>query len=422
MLKNKSKWWILFVTTTATSLFLLDSTLIPVALPTIAQQLHFSDVGMMWVINAYLLALSAFLLVGGKLCEILGFRVMFNVGLALFGIGALFAGCSSSASMLIFSRVLQGIGSACAFPATAALLVSSFPDNERARALGIDTGIASLFMILGPLLGGVMAQYLSWRYIFFFSIPLVIFGLAMSFWLVRRTKIQQHNFPLLPSLLMMVGVVSLIIGLMEGNTLGWGHSWVLFLTILGPIFMVMFIITSLAQRDPLADFTLFKNPLYLGAVLCRFVAYFIVAGTALWVIYFEKILSYSPSEIGIFVVAAALPVIALAPIAGYFVDRFGYRGPLIGGFTFLLAGLLWLCFVAHTGNLMIFLPGLCAFGMSLPFVMAPTLGLGIAAAPKEQLGSAAGMMMSVRQLASTMGVAVMTAAYWAVDDAKIEKP
>ena len=422
MLKRGTKWWILFVTTTATSLFMLDSTLLPVALPAIQKAFGFSDVGLMWVMNAYLLALSAFLLVGGRLSEIFGFRILFNIGFALFGIGALIAGCSMSGQMLVFSRVIQGIGSALAFPATAGLLVSVFPENERSRALGIDTGIASIFMLLGPLLGGLCAEYLTWRLIFFFYIPFVAFGLLMSFKIVKRGEIKKEPFPFFPTLLMVVGILALVIGLMEGNSFGWNNPFVLLLTIVGPIFMIMFIIVCLAQRQPLADFSLFKNPLYFGAVSCRFIAYFIVAGTTLWVIYFEKILSYTPAEIGVFVIAAALPVIALAPIAGIIVDKFGFRGPLIGGFFFLMLGLIWLILVAHTGNLWIFLPGLCAFGMSLPFVMAPTLTCGLAAAPKEKMGGAAGMMMSVRQLASTMGVAMMTAAYYSVEETTIEKP
>ncbi|MFN0065873.1 MAG: MFS transporter, partial [Chlamydiales bacterium] len=153
MLKSRNKWWILFVTTTATSLFLLDTTILPVALPAIEKSLGFSSIGVMWVINAYLLTLTAFLLIGGKLCEVLGFRCAFNIGLSFFGAGALIGALSSTAPVLLLARIIQGVGAALAFPATAALLIATFPPQQRARALGIDTGIASLLMIVGPILG-----------------------------------------------------------------------------------------------------------------------------------------------------------------------------------------------------------------------------------------------------------------------------
>jgi len=413
MLKNGGKWWILFVTTTATSIFMLDSTLIPVALPIIQDRLGLSDIAVMWVLNSYLLALTALLLLGGKLSEIFGFRAMFNLGLALFGAGALLCGLSWSVSVLIVARTIQGVGSALAFPASAALLVSVFPPQERARALGIDTGIASLFMIIGPLVGGLFAEYLSWRLIFFFYVPFVIFGLVMSYILVKKSRIVRTSIPIFATILMIVGIVALVIGLMEGNRFGWDHPTVLILTSVGPLLMALFVLISLGSKKPLANFALFKNPLYLGAVSCRFIAYFIVAGTTLWIIYFEKSLQYTPAEIGIFILVAAVPVVGLAPLAGLLADKFWYRLPLIFGFSLLFLGLLWLAIFAHRDSLWILMPGLAAFGLSLPFVMAPTLGLGLTAAPPEQLGGAAGMMMSVRQLASTLGVAMMTAIYYA---------
>lgn len=414
MLKNKSKWWILFVTTTATSLFLLDTTILPVALPAIEKELQFSAVGVIWVINAYLLSLTAFMLIGGKLCEIFGFRTLFNWGLAFFGVGALCAAFSQTSSWLILARVIQGIGSACAFPASASLLISAFPINQKARALGIDTGIASLFMILGPILGGIFAEYLSWRFIFLFYLPFVCFGLTMSMILVEKSTPLRERFPFFASLLMMIGIICLVTGLMEGNSWGWKSPLILIFMVIGPIFMALFVIVSVISKKSLCDFSLFKNPLFFGAAALRFLAYFIITASVLWIVYFEKVLHYSPAEIGGIIVIASLPVIALAPIGGIVADKFWYRVPLVGGFLLLLFGLGWMSLFVWKQNLWLYLPGFCAFGIALPFVMAPTLALGLSHIPAKHLGSAAGMMMSIRQLASTIGIAVMTALYYSM--------
>ncbi|MFN0065664.1 MAG: MFS transporter, partial [Chlamydiales bacterium] len=264
----------------------------------------------------------------------------------------------------------------------------------------------------GPILGGVLAEYFSWHLIFWLYIPIVIFGLVMSFILVKPREVKKSPFPFMATLLMVVGVVAFVTGLMEGNSWGWSTSWILVFVVVGPIFVVMFVIASLAAHSPLTDFTLMKSSLFAGAVITRFIAYLLVTVAVLWVVFFEKELGQTPAEIGLLMVIAALPVIALAPIGGIIADRYWYRLPLMLGFVLLVCGFCWIIFTAKTELLWCYLPGLCSFGIALPFIMAPTLALGLSSVPAEQLGSAAGIMMSARQLASTIGIAIMTALYY----------
>ena len=415
-LKKMQLWWILFVSTTATSLFLVDTTILPVAIPIIEKELSFSQIGVIWVVNSYLLSMTMLLLVGGRLCEIWGYRVIYNLGLVIFAVGSVMGGLTHTGFGLITARTLQGIGSGLTYPASLALLITVFPLHLRARAIGIDTGIASFFMMLGPIIGGALTQYLGWRYIFWINIPFVIFGIGASFWLLKKEERKTERFPYFGSVLMMAGIFLLIYGLMQGNQYGWKSPWTIGSIILGPLLLLLFVLTSLKTELPLADFRLFKNPLFLGTNLCRACLYILIGSTVLWVIYFERQLNYSPLEIGTLIVVGCLPVILMAPIGGMIADRVGYRIPLTIGFLLIIFSMVWLICFSGTKNVLVFLPGLLAFGSGMPMVMSPTIALGLSSVSAKKLGSASGLMMTMRQFASTIGLALMTAVYYSVHD------
>lgn len=411
-----ARWRVLFVTTLASSLFLVDTMIVPIALPQIKQELGFSDIGGMWVINAYLLTLTAFLLIAGKLCEFYGIRRLYCIGMSLFGLGALVGSFAYTSDILLLSRVVMGMGSACAFPATASLLMRSFPVNLRASALGIDTGVATLFMMLSPPLVGFLTQFYSWRWIFVFYFPFVIAGIYLCRLLVDKERKKVKPFPFFSSGLMFIGVVSFVTGLMQGDKWGWSSSSVLMLLFGGIFFTTLFIRQSLREAYPLADFTLFKNPLFLGANISRFVAYVLMAATAMWVVYFQTVLNCSPVQIGIFMLLGSIPVIGMSPLGGILADRFWFRFPLSIGYCLLLFSFSWMICFHHTHNVLVYFPGLFAFGVGVAMIMSPTLALGLSTIRYHSMGSASGVMMAIRQLASSLGIAFMTATYYTCKD------
>jgi EmrB/QacA subfamily drug resistance transporter len=407
-----ANWRVLFVTALASSLFLVDSMILPVALPKIQVELGFSQIGCMWVINAYLLSLTAGLLIGGKLVEFYGVRKLYCWGLVLFGIGSLIGGFAYSASTLLCARMVMGVGSACAFPSTAALLIRSFPENMRARALGIDTGIATLFMMLSPALGGILTQFYTWRWIFLFYLPFVLLSIYFCRKIVGKERRKIKPFPFVDSALMVVGVVGLVTGLMEGNVWGWASYRVMLFMLVGLFFLFWFVKRSLHSPYPLADFTLFKNPLFFGANASRFVAYVLMAATVLWIVYFETVLDYTPFQIGLFIFLGTLPVIGMSPIGGFLADRFWFRGPLCFGYSLLIFAFIWMMTFYRSSTAWGYFPGLLAFGVGVAMIMSPTLALGLSTIRFHSLGSASAIMMAIRQLASTLGIACMTATYY----------
>ncbi|MCH9627393.1 MAG: Multidrug resistance protein Stp [Chlamydiales bacterium] len=409
---KKKKWWIFLVTTSGTSVVFLDNTVMPVALPTIQRELLFSPLTLVWIVNAYLLSLTSLLLIGGRLCDLFGRRSVLVTGLILFGLGSLFSALSMTQWWMILGRAVQGAGGALIVPTTSALLIETFPLGERAKAIGINTGISSIFLILGPAVGGLFTEYLSWRGIFYLNIPLVVFGIAMAFFILHPSKKKKESFHFMGALMMLFASVTLIVGLMQGNQWGWSSPLTITLLALSPVFFVLFWWVSTHTEHPLIDFHFFKNRLFTVANIFIFLTQVVIMVTVLWAIYFQNQMHYSAAKTGLIIFIAVFPVFLMAPLGGYIGDRFGPRLPLLLGFSLLTFALFWLSSTIRVGNLALLLPGLLCFGSGIPMILSPTIAMALSQVPAEKLGAAAGITTETRQLASTFGIAVLTTIYY----------
>lgn len=410
----RKQWWIFLVTTSGTSVVFLDHTALPVALPTIQRELLFSPLYLLWVVNAYLLSLTALLLVGGKLSDLWGRRTIFVSGLLIFGLGSLVCALAPLHWWMVLGRVIQGVGGALIIPTTGALLIASFPPGRRAQAIGWNTGISSLFLILGPALGALLTQYSSWRAIFFINLPFVAFGVWMSMLLLSPGGGKRTPFPWGGALAFLAAVVPLVLGLMEGNRWGWSHPVTLLLLGMSPCFFWLFWRLSVRAPSPLLDFRLFRNSLFTSATFFIFLTQIIIMVTVLWAIYFQNHLGYTLLETGLVIFLAVSPVMVVAPLGGYLGDRFGMRLPLLLGFSLLTGGLFWIMECVRTVKLLWLVPGLFAFGSGIPLIFSPAIALALSQVAPEELGAASGITMESRQLASTVGLSLMTALYYTI--------
>lgn len=408
---KKNKWWVFLVTTSGTSVVFLDNTVMPVALPTIQKELLFTPLSLVWVVNSYLLSLTSLLLIGGRLCDLFGKRALFVAGLSLFGLGSAISGMSMTQWWMIMGRVVQGAGGALVVPATSALLISTFPLGERAKAIGINTGISSIFLILGPAVGGFFTEYLSWRGIFYLNLPLVGFGIGMAFFILHPGKRKKETFHFVGALTMLCAVITLVVGLMQGNEWGWNNPAVLILLLVSPIFFVLFWWISTHTKHPLIDFNFFKNRLFTVSNIFIFLTQVIVMVTVLWAIYFQNQLNYSPAQTGLIIFIAVFPVFLMAPFGGYVGDRYGPRLPLLIGYCLLTFALFWLLSTASTKSVGLLLPGLLCFGGGIPMILSPTIAMALSQVSSDKLGAASGITTETRQLASTVGIAVLTTIY-----------
>lgn len=401
------RWYILIVMIANISMIFIDSTVLPVALPTIQKELGISDLGLQWLVNAYLLALTVLLIAGGKLSDLFGRRKICALGLIIFSGSSVLCGFSYSETWFVTARVLQGLGAALLLPTTAAILLAAFPPQERGRAMGIYLGAGSVFLAIGPLLGGLLTQYVNWRYVFWINIPIAIFGLVFLFIIVPKSEKHEEKFDFLGFLTLALGISALVIGLMETPRMGWNSPiiWVLLLFGIG-------LITALIKIDrkidhPFIEFSLFKNKNFSAAVTCVFLVQFLMMVTVFWAVYFQHALQLSPSVAGTITLIANSPVIVTAPIAGHITDKFGPKYPAMTGFFLIFVGLIFFLSVVNMNNFYLLIPALILYGTGIPLVLNPCFVSSMNQLPVKKWGIGSALRQTIRQMGGTIGLAVI---------------
>ena len=216
------KWWTLGAVAFGLFMIMLDNTVVNVALPSIQRDLGIGLSELEWIVTGYALSFAAFMLIGGKLGDAYGRRLLFVIGMAVFTLASLWCGLAGSGSELIAARVVQGIGAAMMSPATLSIITATFPPRQRGTAIGIWAGVSALALAIGPLAGGLLTEHLSWNWIFFVNVPVGILGIGASFFLIDESKDETHVNLDLPGLATSaVGLFAVTYGLIEANTYGW---------------------------------------------------------------------------------------------------------------------------------------------------------------------------------------------------------
>ncbi|MES2344580.1 MAG: MFS transporter [Chlamydiota bacterium] len=405
---NKSnKWYILAAMIVNISMIFIDSTVLPVALPTIQKELGISDLGLQWLINSYLLSLTVLLILGGKLSDILGRRKICAAGLVIFILSSICCAFSHSESWFIISRAFQGLGAALLLPTTSAILLAAFPPHERGRAMGIYLGAGSIFLSIGPPLGGLITEYFNWRYVFWINVPVACIGLFFLYLFVPKSERHKETFDLVGFLTLVIGISALVVGLMETPRWGWTSYFTSGLFLIGIILIILLIKVDRKTEHPFIDFSLFKSKDFTAAVTCVFLAQFLMMVTVFWAIFFQHILKYSPSVAGLITLIANSPIIFMAPIAGYITDRFGPKLPATIGFFLIFVGLISFITVVEKNNFYLLFPTLIIYGAGLPLVLNPCFVSSMNELPTQKWGVGNALRQTIRQLGGTIGMALI---------------
>src|SRR5215475_9774328 len=227
--QENKKWWTLAAVSVGLFMIMLDNTVVNVALPSIRSSLGMSLEGLEWVVAGYALTFAAFMLIGGKLADFMGRRLIFMVGLAVFTGASLACGLASSSGVLIGARIVQGLGGAMMNPATLSIITATFPPRERGRAIGIWAGVSAMALAIGPLFGGLLTEHVNWNWIFFINVPIGIAGLFAIPIFIEESRDQSAEQRLdLPGLIASaVGLFSLTYGFIEANNYGWTSTRIL---------------------------------------------------------------------------------------------------------------------------------------------------------------------------------------------------
>jgi EmrB/QacA subfamily drug resistance transporter len=358
----------------------IDAAIVNVALPSIGVHLHFARTDLSWVVNAYTLTFGGFLMLGGRMADLLGRRRMFIFGLALFSLASFAGGIAQSEAWLLAARAVQGVGAAIVSPAALSILVTTFADGaERNRALGIWGAVAGAGGAAGVLLGGILTSWLSWRWVFFVNVPIGIAAasLAPRVLLESRAHEGSRSFDIPGGVAVTAGLSLLVYGIVETVNDGWGSTGTL-LPLAGAIGLLgVFLVIEARGEHPLMPFSIFRlrtlrgsNIVGLLIGMSLFSMFFFIS------LYLQDVLHYSPIKTGISYLPLAVGIIIAAGVAAQLVTRVGFKTPLILGLLLITGALVWFAQVPGTGGTYwadILGPSLlAAVGLGLAFVAVTT--------------------------------------------------
>ena len=407
------RWWTLAGCCAGLFLLMLDSTIVTLALPSIQTDVGASSADLQWILSSYLLAIGALVVTGGRLGDLRGRRTVFVYGMALFGAGAVLSAIAQSPEALIAGRVVQGVGAAGVLSLSLAIASAEFPPEERPRALGIWAGVSAAALALGPLLGGVLVETISWRWVFWSAIPFVVLGIAFI-----RYSAPEHE-PRSSARLDVRGVITLTLGLLllilalvQGREWGWASAATVGCGLGGVLSLVAFVGIERRADEPIVDFALFRNGPYFGASAAAFALVGCWWGLIFYQPqYLQNTLHYSPTEAGLLILPVTLPMVVISPLAGRLIDRFGARALMTVGMCAGVAGLILLTRTTATTGYGTLLPGYVLFGIALGLVYAPMSTAAMTAMPDAKAGIAAGVLAMNRIVAGALALGAVGAVY-----------
>jgi EmrB/QacA subfamily drug resistance transporter len=363
-------------------------------------------------VNAYALTFGVLLLTGGKLADLLGRRLIFTVGLAVFTASSLACGLANSAGVLIGARTVQGIGAALMNPATLSIITATFPPRQRGMAIGIWAGVSAMALAIGPLIGGLITQHISWSWIFFINVPIGILGILAARVFIDESRDTSHEQRLdFPGLLTSgIALFALTYALIESNKKGWGSTEIIALLVVAVVFFVAFVLLELHQRLPMLDLSLFKNPTFAGANTVMLFVGLAMFGTFFFVsLFVQNVLRYSPTQAGATFLPMTMLIIVVAPQAGRLSDKVGPRWLVTSGMTLVALSLFLFSRLDAASTFWTALPALLIGGVGMATTMTPTLAAAMGSVPVDKAGVGSAVINSMRQIGGSVGLALIGA-------------
>src|SRR3989442_8868219 len=336
---ERRKWWVLVAMVFGLFMPMLDNLVVNVALPTIQHKLGAGVSGLQWIIDAYTLTFASFMLTGGALGDLYGRKRFFMSGLAVFTLGSLACGLSGYTSSLVGFRALQGLGAAMLLPGSLSIITATFSGRERGAAIGIWAAMSGLAIAIGPVVGGLLVEHVSWQSIFFINAPIGIIGLVMTYFIVSESKDPNTSRRLDPAGLVSgtAGLFLLVYALIEGNARGWTDPLILAAFGLSAVVLAIFFYVESHRESPMLPLSFFRIPTFTAANVVAAAVFFAMFGSVFFLsLYLQNVDGYSPIGAGVRLLAFSLVILIVAPLAGRFSDRYGSRwfmtfGPLVAG-------------------------------------------------------------------------------------------
>jgi EmrB/QacA subfamily drug resistance transporter len=407
------RWLALALLCMAQFVVVLDASITNVALPTIGESLAISQDNLSWVVSAYVLTFGGFLLLGGRLADLLGRRRVFIAGLILFALASLVGGFAESEGTLIAARAVQGLGAALLSPAALSIITTTFSDGaERNKALGVWGAVAGSGGAAGVLLGGILTEYAGWEWVLWVNVPIGIGAalLAPRLILESRAEGQAQTFDFPGALSVTAGLSVLVYALVEAPDAGWGSAQTIGLLALAGGLLAAFVAIELRSSAPLMPFSIFSNRTLTGANVVG-----VLTGASLFSMFFfislymQNVLGFSAIEAGLAYLPLAVSIIISAGLASQLVTKVGFKPILALGMLFVSAGLLWFSQISADGSFVADVLGpslLAAVGLGFAFV--PQTIAAMSGVADREAGLASGLINTSQQIGGALGLAVLS--------------
>ena len=393
---------------------ILDATVVNIALPEIERGLNFSPTSLSWVMNGYTLTFGGLLLLGGRAGDILGRRRMFLVGISLFTVASLAGGLATSAGLLLAARAVQGVGGALASPAVLALIVGSFAEGrERTRALAIYTGVVTGGASLGLVLGGVITEWLSWRWVLFINVPIGLIALAAAPRFVTETPRQPGRFDVAGALTSTLGMALLVYAFIRAAASGWGDGLAAGAFGLAVVLLAAFLLTETRAPQPITPLRLFADVSRSGSYVARLLLVAGMMGMFFFLTQFlQDVLGFSPLRAGIAFLPMTIMVFGVSRAAPRLMARAGPRMMMIVGMVPVVIGMAWLSRVSPgTGYWTGVIGPMVLLGGGMGTVFVPLTTASLAGVQPADSGAASSMVNVMQQIGGALGLAVLVAVY-----------
>jgi EmrB/QacA subfamily drug resistance transporter len=408
--RTTSGRWVLAATILGSGVAFLDGTVVNIALPAIARDLHSGLTDLQWISDAYLLTLGALIVLGGSLGDRFGRRRMFVFGLASFTAASVICGLAPDTLVLIAARAAQGVGGALLVPGSLAIISACFVPEDRARAVGLWSGMSGVTTAAAPFVGGWLVDTVSWRAIFFVNVPVAAIAIAVALRHVPETRDQAATgrIDVVGAVTISLGLAGLVYALIDGPGNGWSAVTVV-AGVAGAALLALFPFVEMRGRNPMIPLGIFRSRQFSGANLTTFVVYAALSVTAfLLILHLQQDLHYSALQAGLAFLPASVLLTLLSSRAGALAQRIGAQLPMTAGPLIAAGGLLLLAGARpHDSYLTAILPGVVVFGAGLTLTVAPLTAAVMAAVDARHLGVGSAINNATARIGGLLAVAVV---------------
>jgi EmrB/QacA subfamily drug resistance transporter len=411
--RHVNPWLVLVIACMAQFMVVLDATVVNIALPSVQRGLHFSSANLQWVVNGYTLIFGGFLLLGGRAADLLGRKRLFVAGVILFSAASLLNGLAQSSGMLIAGRALQGLGGALVSPAALSIVTTTFSDgDQRTKALSVWSAIAAGGAAVGLLMGGVLTDVASWRWVFFVNVPvgLITIALALRYVAESRVEMARRSFDVAGAVTVTGGLVILVYAIVKAQAWGWGSGRTIGIAALACALLAAFVAIEQRSPAPLMRLSIFRvRALAVADTVLLLVASAMFGMFFFASLYVQEILGYSPLKAGLAFLPVTLGIMIGAGLSQQLIRRVGLRNMSLAGLLLALVGMLVLTQLpvhgSYVGDLLV---GLMPLSIGMGLVFVPITLLGTSGVKPEDSGLASGLFNTAQQVGGSLGLAILS--------------